>query len=92
MQALEDEINQLKEESYHMKFALEEKEVVHKEAYDELMQFSLKIERAKQVNALMQKQVRKARKAKCKLEEEVKLATLELFGCSPDSSFKLDAD
>lgn len=70
-QALEEEIHKLKEDSYNLKFSLEEKEVGHKDAFDELMQFSQKIERAKQVNALMQKQARKARKAKCKLDEEV---------------------
>ncbi len=69
---MEEEIRKLKEDTYRIKFSVEEREVVYKDALEEVERVKSKIKRAKDLNVQMQRIARKARKMKGKLDEEVR--------------------
>ncbi len=73
---MEEEIRKLKEDTYRIKFSVEEKEIVYKDALDEVERVKSKIKRAKDLNAQMQRIARKARKMKGKLDEEVRYTVI----------------
>lgn len=73
---MEEEIRKLKEDTYRIKFSVEEKEIVYKDAMDEVERVKNKIKRAKDLNAQMQRIARKARKMKGKLDEEVRYSVI----------------
>ena len=69
---MEEEIKKLKSDAYRIKFTVEEQDIIYKDAFDEVEKIKQKIKRAKDLNQQMQKVVRRTRKTKSKLEEEVK--------------------
>ena len=73
---MEEEIRKLKEDTYRIKFSVEEKEIVYKDALDEVERVKSKIKRAKDLNAQMQRIARKARKMNGKLDEEVRYTVI----------------
>lgn len=79
LKLLEQEIKQLKEEAYRVKFSVEEKEIIYKDALGEVEKIKNKIKRARDLNIQMQKLVRRAKKTKSKLEEEVCPAAVHQF-------------
>ena len=68
---MEREIFQLKEDVYHLNFHLDEKGNIRKELMDEIIRLESKTQRAKEINLVLQKNIRRARKTKNKLPEEV---------------------
>lgn len=68
---MDQEISQLKEEVYRLQFQVEEKEIVGKDIAEETERLQVKITRARDINAILQKTVRRARKTKSKISEEV---------------------
>lgn len=71
LQRLEREIFQLKEDVYHLNFHVDEKGNIRKELMEELVRLQSKTQRAKEINLVLQKNIRRAKKTKNKLPEEV---------------------
>ena len=68
---MDGELRQLKEEAYRLKIQTEEKLCVEKELTNEIEQLQTKIDRAKDINLILQKSIRRTKKTKSKLCEEV---------------------
>lgn len=68
---MDGELRQLKEEAYRLKIQIEEKLSVGKELTNEIEQLQTKIDRAKDINLVLQKSIRRTKKTKSKLCEEV---------------------
>ncbi len=74
---MDGELRHLKEEAYRLKIQTEEKLSVGKDLTNEIEQLQTKIDRAKDINLVLQKNIRRTKKTKSKLSEEVSLL---LFG------------
>ena len=68
---MDGELRHLKEEAYRLKNQTEEKLSVGKDLTNEIEQLQNKIDRAKDINLVLQKSIRRAKKTKSKLSEEV---------------------
>jgi predicted nucleic acid-binding Zn-ribbon protein len=68
---LDGELRHLKEEAYRLKIQTEEKLSVGKDLTNEIEQLQTKIDRAKDINLVLQKSIRRTKKTKSKLSEEV---------------------
>jgi hypothetical protein len=76
---LDGELRHLKEEAYRLKIQTEEKLSVGKDLTNEIEQLQTKIDRAKDINLVMQKSIRRTKKTKSKLSEEVSEPVLYLI-------------
>ncbi|EFX81493.1 hypothetical protein DAPPUDRAFT_102466 [Daphnia pulex] len=70
-QRLDGELRHLKEEAYRLKIQTEEKLSVGKDLTNEIEQLQTKIDRAKDINLVLQKSIRRTKKTKSKLSEEI---------------------
>lgn len=68
---MDQEIRQLNQDAYRAKFYVDEKGIARKDMVEEVERLQAKIGRAKDINLILQKTVRRARKTKSKLSEEV---------------------
>ncbi len=68
---MEGDLRHLKEEAYRLKIQTEEKGIMRKELIDEIDKLQIKIGRAKEQNLLLQKSIRRTKKTKSKIFEEV---------------------
>lgn len=70
---MQDELRQLREEAYRLKTQIDAKLNAEKDLSNEIEQLQTKIDRARDINLVLQKTVRRAKKTKSKLCEEVSL-------------------
>lgn len=68
---MDQEIRQLNQDAYRAKFHVDEKGIARKDIVEEVERLQAKIGRAKDINLVLQKTIRRARKTKSKLSEEV---------------------
>ncbi|KAK4015578.1 hypothetical protein OUZ56_030552 [Daphnia magna] len=68
---LQDELRQLREEAYRLKTQIDAKLNAEKDLSNEIEQLQTKIDRARDINLVLQKTVRRAKKTKSKLCEEI---------------------
>lgn len=89
---MDGELRHLKEEAYRLKIQTEEKLSVGKDLTSEIEQLQTKIDRAKDINLVLQKSIRRTKKTKSKLSEEVSdwCALLNFFTTWPLDELHLD--
>ena len=85
-------MRQLKEDAYRFKGIIDEKGLARKDVIDETEKLKSKIERAKEINLLLQKNAQRAKKAKSKLCEEVRTHNKYIFICQRLTDMSLCVD